>query len=190
MPQSGLRRSATADFLASRSNNGLRMLQIGLGTWQSEAGQVEKAVEEAPKCGYRHIDAAVIVRLLSLTHPAHSYNQFELPVRESERCEIACEGLPSGCGTYRAMQVAEGIERRGVAREDVFLVSKLWNSHRPECVEADLDNTLAQLGTTYLDLSVPSFATPTRKVLIRNSEATSFMGRPVPSGQGHECDSP
>lgn len=37
-------------------------------------------------------------------------------------------------------------------REDLFLVSKLWNnSHRPEHVEADLDLTLKQLDTNYLD---------------------------------------
>ncbi len=34
-----------------------------------------------------------------------------------------------------------------------MLVSKLWNtSHRPENVEADLDKTLSQLQTTYLDV--------------------------------------
>ena len=50
-------------------------------------------------------------------------------------------------------QVADGIELGGVAREDLFLVSKLWNnSHRPENVEKDLDLTLSQLRTSYLDM--------------------------------------
>lgn len=37
-------------------------------------------------------------------------------------------------------------------REELFLVSKLWNnSHRPGLCEADLDTTLSQLRTSYLD---------------------------------------
>ena len=49
-------------------------------------------------------------------------------------------------------EIADGIEKSGVPREEAFLVSKLWNnSHRPEHVEADLDTTLSQLRTSYLD---------------------------------------
>ncbi|ORY89807.1 NADP-dependent oxidoreductase domain-containing protein [Leucosporidium creatinivorum] len=96
-------------------NNGVKLPQIGLGTWQSAPGQVQDAVEAAIKAGYRHIDAAVIYG-----------NQNE---------------------------VAEGIRRAAVDRKELFLVSKLWcNSHRPELVEADLDNTLKELDTDYLDL--------------------------------------
>ncbi|WVQ78515.1 hypothetical protein IAT38_000601 [Cryptococcus sp. DSM 104549] len=95
-------------------NNGVSVPQIGFGTWQAKPGEVEKAVEEALKVGYRHIDAALVYQ-----------NQNE---------------------------VAEGIKASGVPREDIFLVSKLWNnSGRPENVEADLDLTLSQLGTSYLD---------------------------------------
>ncbi|KZT27139.1 Aldo/keto reductase [Neolentinus lepideus HHB14362 ss-1] len=40
-----------------------------------------------------------------------------------------------------------------VKREDLFITSKLWNSsHKPENVEKELDETLAQLGIEYLDL--------------------------------------
>lgn len=58
-------------------------------------------------------------------------------------------------------EVAEGIKKSGVPRKDIFLTSKLWNnSHRPELVEKDLDETLKQLGTDYLDLYLIHWPVP------------------------------
>ncbi|KAK4125748.1 Aldo/keto reductase-like protein [Parathielavia appendiculata] len=39
-------------------NTGYSIPAIGLGTWQSKPGEVEKAVEAALRAGYRHIDTA------------------------------------------------------------------------------------------------------------------------------------
>ncbi|OSD05013.1 Aldo/keto reductase [Trametes coccinea BRFM310] len=48
-------------------------------------------------------------------------------------------------------EVGEGIRRSGVPRSEIFLTSKLWCTHHGR-VEAALDETLANLGTDYLDL--------------------------------------
>jgi len=52
-------------------------------------------------------------------------------------------------GAAIAAKISEGI----VKREDLFITSKLWNTHhRPEAVEPALKVTLSNLGLEYLDL--------------------------------------
>lgn len=114
------------------SNNGIPFPQIGFGTWQAKPGEVERAVTEALKAGYRHVDAALIYG----------------------KCFEQLGGRETSLTTSgNQNEVAQGIKDSGVPREDITLVSKLWNnSHRPQDVEADLDTSLKQLGTSYLDL--------------------------------------
>ncbi|CAK9784512.1 aldehyde reductase I [Cutaneotrichosporon oleaginosum] len=109
--------------LKNTAQSGVKIPQIGFGTWLAEPGEVEKAVTEAIKVGYTHIDAALIYG-----------NQKE---------------------------VGAGIKKSGVSRDKLFITSKLWNnSHRPELVEADLDRTLKELGTDYLDLYLIHWPVP------------------------------
>ena len=45
------------------------------------------------------------------------------------------------------------MQKSGVPREDIFLVTKIWcNSHHPDDVEACLDGSLERLGTDYVDV--------------------------------------
>ena len=47
----------------------------------------------------------------------------------------------------------EGLAADGIAREDIFVTTKLWNSnHRPERVEPAFQASLNRLGLKYLDL--------------------------------------
>jgi aldehyde reductase len=46
-----------------------------------------------------------------------------------------------------------GLAAGGIAREDIFVTTKLWNSnHRPERVEPAFEGSLNRLGIDYLDL--------------------------------------
>lgn len=50
-------------------------------------------------------------------------------------------------------EVGKALKKSGISREDVFITGKLWNNkHRGDDVEAALDQTLTDLGVSYLDL--------------------------------------
>lgn len=83
------------------------------GTWRSEPGAVEHAVEFALKNGYKHIDTA------------------------------------TAYGNER--EVGQGIKASGVAREEIFLTTKLDNPDHKRAADA-LEESLTKLGTRYLDL--------------------------------------
>ncbi|KAI1340165.1 aldehyde reductase [Xylariaceae sp. FL0016] len=61
-------------------------------------------------------------------------------------------------------EVGQGIKASGVPRSEIFITSKLWNTyHKPEDVEEGLDQTLADLGTDYLDLYLVHFPVAFKK---------------------------
>lgn len=50
-------------------------------------------------------------------------------------------------------EVGEGIKRSGISRAELFITTKLWNSHHdPVDVEIALDESLNKLGLDYIDL--------------------------------------
>ena len=50
-------------------------------------------------------------------------------------------------------EVGMGIKNSGAKREDLFITTKLWNTHHGEGdVEEALDRSLQNLGTDYVDL--------------------------------------
>lgn len=49
--------------------------------------------------------------------------------------------------------IKEAIDTGIVKREDLFIVTKLWNTyHRPELVEVNIKDSLKRLNLTYVDL--------------------------------------
>lgn len=97
-------------------HNGVKMPWLGFGTFKVPKGDItKKAVLEALKIGYRHIDTAKI------------YDNEE--------------------------SVGEAIRESKIPREEIFLVSKVWNTDQGyESTLEAFHKSLERLGTDYLDL--------------------------------------
>ncbi|KKY20939.1 putative aldo-keto reductase [Phaeomoniella chlamydospora] len=67
--------------------------------------------------------------------------------------KIGYRHIDGAQGYENENEVGAGIKKSGVPREDIFLTSKLWNTHHePHRVEEAVDNTLKDFQTDYLDL--------------------------------------
>jgi 2,5-diketo-D-gluconate reductase A len=96
-------------------NDGRRIPQLGLGTWQTANADAACIVADAIAAGYRHIDTAAIY-----------HNE---------------EG------------VGRGIAASGMARDQFFITTKLWNADQGyDSALRALDRSLAHLELDYVDL--------------------------------------
>ena len=79
-----------------------------------------------------------------LMSPAEAEASVESALRSGVRLIDTANGYMNESGTGR------GIKKSGVAREEIFLVSKLWPTVYEK--ETAVDETLSRLGTDYIDL--------------------------------------
>jgi diketogulonate reductase-like aldo/keto reductase len=98
--------------------------------------------------------------------PQLGYGVFQIPNDDTSRA--VQEALKAG---YRSIDTAaiykneegvgQGIERSGVARADIFLTSKLWNSEQGfDSTLRAFDASVKKLGTDYLDMYLIHWPTP------------------------------
>lgn len=90
--------------------------------------------------------------------PMLGFGVFQTPPEETERC--VAEALEVG---YRLIDTAQAygneegvggaVAKSGIAREDVFITSKIWVANMNyEKATASIDESLKKLGTDYIDL--------------------------------------
>lgn len=104
-------------------NNGVKMPQIGLGTWQMKVGQeAETAVRTGLEVGYRLIDTAAVYG--------------------------------------NETSVGKAINTSGIARKDIFVTTKLWNSDQGQKTLSGFKKSLKRLGLAYIDLYVIHWPAP------------------------------
>jgi diketogulonate reductase-like aldo/keto reductase len=98
--------------------------------------------------------------------PQLGYGVFQIPNDDTSRA--VQEALKAG---YRSIDTAaiykneegvgQGMERSGVARADIFLTSKLWNSEQGfDSTLRAFDASVKKLGTEYLDMYLIHWPTP------------------------------
>lgn len=90
--------------------------------------------------------------------PQEGYGVYQVPAQEAERC--VSEALKTGyrmIDTAQAYHNEEGVGRAisksGIAREDIFLVDKVWiSNYGYDKAKASIDESLRKLGLDYIDL--------------------------------------
>lgn len=98
--------------------------------------------------------------------PQLGFGVFQIP--NDDTAQAVDTALKAG---YRSLDTAaiykneegvrQGIERSGVAREDIFLTTKLWNSEQGfDSTLRAFDISVKKLGTDYLDLYLIHWPTP------------------------------
>lgn len=122
-------------------NDGNSIPAVGLGVWQTPAGETERAVSAALDAGYRHVDTA------------------------------AAYGNEAEVGLALA-----GAEASGIARGDVYVVTKLWNSEQGyDTTLRAFDESMDKLGLEYLDLYLIHWPVPARNAYVDTFKAFAHL---------------
>lgn len=106
--------------------------------------------------------AYIIMEYIKLNNglpmPALGYGVFQIGDEETARCvadaiDVGYRLIDTAQVYQNERGVGEGIRRSGVAREDLFLTTKVWISNAGERkAAASIDESLQRLGTDYIDL--------------------------------------
>ena len=122
------------DIPALTLNDGQRIPQFGLGTWQTPDDEAARVVADAIAVGYRHIDTAAVY-----------HNE---------------EG------------VGRGLAASGIAREQLFVTTKLWNDAQGyDSALRALDESLQRLKLKAVDLYLIHWPCPAQGKAVESWKA-------------------
>jgi D-xylose reductase len=131
---------------AIKLNSGHPMPQVGFGLWKVDNATCADTVYNAIKTGYRLFDGACGEPLV----PRHTLPKSHLYWSNG----FTDYGNEKEAGEGVARAIKDGL----VKREDLFLVSKLWNTfHEGDKVEPICKKQLADWGINYFDLYIVHF---------------------------------
>lgn len=86
--------------------------------------------------------------------------------------EVGYRHIDTAAAYGNEQGVGQGLKDSGVAREDVYVTTKLWNnSHGRENAATALDKSLARLGMDYVDLYLIHWPVPSRDAYVETWEA-------------------
>lgn len=90
--------------------------------------------------------------------PLIGYGVFQVSPSECERCvsdalKVGYRMIDTAQAYHNEEGVGSAIKKSGIAREEIFLVSKIWiSNYGYENAKASIDESLRKLGTDYIDL--------------------------------------
>jgi diketogulonate reductase-like aldo/keto reductase len=115
-------------------HDGVQIPQLGFGVFEVPPEETQRAVEEALRVGYRHIDTAAVYR--------------------------------------NEVGVGAAIVASGVPREEIFLTTKLWNSHQGgEVPFSAIGKSVGRLGFEQVDLYLIHWPMPAEDLFVESWQA-------------------
>jgi len=151
-------------------HDGHPMPVLGFGIWQIPDAEAEAASREALEAGYRSFDSAQLYqneaglgRATRLAPRRPEVQDDDLTDEHVDRPALAVEidEIERRCRT------TSGPRPHDVARERLFVTTKVWNSSQgADATARAFDVSLAKLGTGYVDLYLIHWPAPTRGLYV------------------------
>ncbi|BBX87550.1 putative oxidoreductase [Mycolicibacterium aubagnense] len=113
--------------------------------------------------------------------PVVGLGVWQTPAEDTERAVTAAlhagyRHIDTAAAYLNETQVGQAIAASDVAREDIFVVTKLWNSEQGyEKTLAAFDASMARLGLDYLDLYLIHWPTPAQNLFVDTFKAFAHL---------------
>src|SRR6478735_5872060 len=136
-------------------NNGVLIDQLGFGLYKVPAAEAEGLVATALAAGYRHFDTAAMYG------------------NETGVARGISSQLGDGTGSGGSGELSPSL-----AREDVFITTKVWNDHhRYDSTLRAFDDSMVNLGLDYVDMYLIHWPCPRRGLFPETYRALETLYR-------------